>query len=89
MYDMNFIEACSAGLSSFDDLDDYIEAWHEWAHKGEPDLGAFLGISEQEYGLWLRTGKNSVLLDIINGSAAQGAKSGAEKTPHGARAVPA
>lgn len=47
----NFISECLQGRALATDIDDYIDSWHE----GETTdaLPAFLGMSEQEYAVWV------------------------------------
>ena len=47
----NFIEKCIQGSVLLDDIDDFIDEWHE----GENDesLHKFLGMTESEYSLWV------------------------------------
>ena len=91
MFERNFIDACRAGTASLDDLGSFIEHWH--CHVSGIELHEFLGMTEREHALWLRTGKNSVFLDIIGHPAEQGekarARSMAGKTAQESRAVPA
>lgn len=46
-----FIELCIAGKCLLDDIDDYVDAWHE--NPGEIDLSDYLGMDEKEYTLWM------------------------------------
>lgn len=46
-----FMEAALNGEVLFDEIDDFVERWHE-SQSDEP-LYAFLGMTEQEYSLWL------------------------------------
>lgn len=46
-----FIDRCAAGELAEDDIDDFVDAWHE--SPDEEGLGAFLGMAENEYRLWL------------------------------------
>ena len=47
-----FVEKCLGGEALLDDIDDYIDRWHEG--EGDPDasLAAFLGFTDEEYKLW-------------------------------------
>ena len=47
----NFIDKCVRGTALLDDIDDYIDQWHEGG-TGLP-LHAFLGMAQQEYDAWL------------------------------------
>jgi hypothetical protein len=61
-----FVEACLAGEALLDDVDDWVDVWHDAA--GAPrgcreDLEAYLGFSDIEYSLWAE--KPSMLRTII------------------------
>ena len=47
--DQTFVEKCLAGLALLEDIDDYVEAWHEGS--GDPDatLADYLGFTTEEY----------------------------------------
>jgi hypothetical protein len=47
-----FIEFYLKGTVSAEDIDDYVDSWHATAEAGE--IYEFLGLSEEEYALWLR-----------------------------------
>jgi hypothetical protein len=47
----SFFEKYLTGEALANDIDDYIDAWHEGS-ENQP-LHEFLGMSEQEYALWL------------------------------------
>lgn len=47
----NFVTKCLNGEALLDDIDDYIDAWHET--KGEISLHRYLGMSKTEYALWV------------------------------------
>ncbi|HKS90125.1 MAG TPA: hypothetical protein VJR70_11845 [Stellaceae bacterium] len=52
MSDRNlFIELCVSGKAAPQDIDDFIDRWHE--NPEETELQEFLGITPEEYGLWL------------------------------------
>ncbi len=46
-----FIERCLLGDSSPEDIDTYIDQWHE-GNSDEP-LGTFLGLTPDEYRAWV------------------------------------
>lgn len=51
-----FIDLCLSGDAFLDEIDDYIDQWHEG--EGEDlELHEFLGMSEEEYNLWLKCPK--------------------------------
>lgn len=49
---MTFIEECINGTAKTDDIDDYVDAWHE------KDLGVslrqYLGMNKEEYTAWMK-----------------------------------
>ena len=47
----NFIEKCLAHKARPGDIDDYIERWHQ--NPGEQSLHEFLGMTRNEYALWI------------------------------------
>lgn len=47
----NFVTNCLSGEALLDDIDDYVDAWHET--KGEIPLHQYLGMSKTEYALWV------------------------------------
>ena len=47
----NFIKKCLNGEALLDDIDDYIDLWHET--KGEIPLHQYLGMKKSEYKLWV------------------------------------
>jgi len=47
-----FMDLYLNGTVSPEDIDDYVDKWHTSAGTGE--IYEFLGMSEQEYSLWLR-----------------------------------
>ena len=57
----NFIGLCLEGKVSCDEIDDYIDQWHE-APEGR-ELHDYLGLTKQEYGPWLR--RPDALPDIL------------------------
>lgn len=49
---MNFIEMCLAGDVLEDEIDDFVDQWHDGeAGKGQ-ELYEFLGMSWKEYSIW-------------------------------------
>ena len=47
----NFIEKCLNGEALLDDIDDFIDEWHE--SEGKLPLYKFLGMKKSEYSLWV------------------------------------
>ena len=47
-----FIDLCVEGKVPLDDLDDFVDQWHE-APEGI-ELHDYLGMTQEEYSLWLR-----------------------------------
>lgn len=48
-----FIDAVLAGHALVDDIDDWVERWHDSDDETAVDLHAFLGMSSDEYKLWV------------------------------------
>lgn len=61
---MNFKERYLSGLCEFDSIENDVESWHKGEENGV-GLVEYLGMTEQEYGAWLRDGDEAVkkLLD--------------------------
>lgn len=47
----NFIEKCLVGLALPDDIDDFVDSWHDGDSK--LPLHRYLGMSKTEYSLWV------------------------------------
>jgi hypothetical protein len=58
----NFIEQCLAGRVLPEDIDDFVDSWHDG--DSELPLHQYLGMSESEYSLWVAD--PNVLPYIIN-----------------------
>lgn len=43
----DFIKDCLSGKAEYQDIDDYIDLWHE--REGEEELYQFLGMTKDEY----------------------------------------
>ena len=65
---MSFIDAVAAGAAVIDDMDDYIDYWHDHAHvHNDAELHEYLGMSWDEYGQWLMPGdRDAVLQGIVD-----------------------
>ena len=61
----NFIEKCHACEVLFDDIDDFIDQWHE--KPGKKSLYDFLGMTRYEYSLWISD--STILPTIVNAHA--------------------
>jgi hypothetical protein len=48
---MSFMEQCLGGAADLDDIDDFIDVWH--AGGTGVELWEFLGMTRDEYGLWV------------------------------------
>lgn len=46
-----FIDLCLSGEASMNDIDDFVDAWHDGACK--VSMRECLGMSEQEYARWI------------------------------------
>uniref|UniRef100_UPI003FEE9BA3 hypothetical protein n=1 Tax=Ruminococcus bromii TaxID=40518 RepID=UPI003FEE9BA3 len=62
MYEMNFINNCLYGLTDIDEIDDYVEAWHNG--QSNLKLSDYLGMTQDEYEAWIQK-DDSVLRDIL------------------------
>lgn len=51
MYSKNFIQACIDADVLVDEIDDYIDEWHDGDY--DVDLNEFLGMTKEEYRLWV------------------------------------
>ena len=60
----SFIEKCINGDASLDEIDDYIDEWHDSDSTNDLELHEFLGMSWEEYSLWAI--KPSLLEEIVN-----------------------
>lgn len=58
----NFIERCQRGESLLDEIDDFIDDWHE--NQDDLELHEFLGMTWDEYSLWIK--EPNTLSSIIN-----------------------
>ncbi|MFY7962295.1 MAG: hypothetical protein ACOVVK_19625 [Elsteraceae bacterium] len=58
----SFIELCLSGEKRPDDVDDFIETWHSRS-SGDDTLREALGLSVQEYSMWLAAPET--LADIV------------------------
>ena len=63
MFEKSFIDACLTGDALLDDIEDYIEYWHE--NDSGLELNEFLGMTPHEYAEWIKTGEDMVLRDVI------------------------
>lgn len=50
----SFVERCLAGAALPDEIDDYVDTWHDSEAEKGVTLHAFLGMNEHEYALWMR-----------------------------------
>lgn len=49
---MNFIELCLKGHVLADEIDDFVQDWHDGKAGAEQDLHDYLGMSWGEYSVW-------------------------------------
>lgn len=89
MFDMDFITACVKGRCHLRKIDDYVDAWHEGKAGQDEALHEFLGMSEEEYALWVE--RPEVLPFIViarrSGQTVQEIILEAEHQPMAARAA--
>ncbi|MCW7469597.1 hypothetical protein [Leptospira kanakyensis] len=57
-----FIDLCLAGERFIDEIDDFIDEWHD--SESEQSLSEFLGMTKDEYALWVE--KPGILSYIIH-----------------------
>ena len=60
--EISFIDACLSGITTIDNIDEYIEYWH--THDCHDSLIDFLGLTPGEYARWLKSGTG--LEDILH-----------------------
>ncbi|MDB1954231.1 hypothetical protein PMY38_04585 [Clostridium tertium] len=61
MSNMNFIDAVITGDALIDEIDNYIDMWHDG--DSELEIYEFLGMTQREYRLWVED--DSLLKEII------------------------
>lgn len=54
----NFISDCLKGEAFLSDIDSVVEQWHEGKVKGNISLREFLGMTKEEYVLWMKDPEN-------------------------------
>lgn len=59
----SFVEQCLNGGATLDEIDDFVDAWHNGAGAGAT-LSDYLGFSDSEYNLWVQN-PNSLRLIIF------------------------
>ena len=47
-----FVAKCLDGEALLEDIDDYVDLWHEGAGNPGESLSGFLGLTDDEYKLW-------------------------------------
>lgn len=62
--DTSFIDKCISGDALLDEVDDYIDFWHEDSTFESVELYEYLGMTWSEYSLWMTT--PSALNSIVN-----------------------
>jgi hypothetical protein len=89
MSDMDFVTACVKGRSYLQKIDDYIDMWHDGKAGADRELHDFLGMTPEEYALWVE--RPEVLPFIIiahrSGKSVQDVILEAEHQPMAARAA--
>ena len=51
---LTFVERCLNGSALPDEIDDYVDNWHDTDIGTKIPLHAFLGMDKHEYALWMR-----------------------------------
>jgi len=59
-----FIDKCLDGDALLDEIDDHIDAWHDESTSDEIELHTYLGMTWEEYSLWVDN--SAILGSIIN-----------------------
>ncbi len=49
---MSFIDLCLSGEVLEDEIDDFVDQWHDDESESCPELHEYLGMSWEEYSLW-------------------------------------
>jgi len=49
----SFIERCISGDAFLDEIDDYVDIWHDDSTSEDVELHEYLGMTWQEYSLWV------------------------------------
>lgn len=52
MSDLTFIERCLAGTARPEDIENWVDEWHD-ASGTSPSLAEFLGMTDEEYAVWV------------------------------------
>ena len=60
----SFIEKCINGDASLNEIDDYIDEWHDSDLSNGIELHEYLGMTWKEYSIWAI--KPSFLAEIVN-----------------------
>lgn len=60
---MTFIDHCLTGGATLDEIDDYVELWHEGTIGHGMELRELLGMSKPEYARWMQDA--SAIEDIV------------------------
>lgn len=56
---MTFMDKYRKGEAKLEDIDDYIDQWHEKSDGTAMDLPGFLGMTWGQYAYWVETGEVS------------------------------
>lgn len=62
----NFIQDCLEGDAILNDLDKYIDKWHDDTTDDAQTLQEFLGLTAYEYHQWILTGSNTIFREIVH-----------------------
>jgi hypothetical protein len=54
----NFIDDCLNGAALLSDLDDVVDQWHQGKFEGNLSLREVLGMTKEEYVLWMKDPDN-------------------------------
>lgn len=53
MSETTFVEQCLEGRATLEDIDDFVDRWHESDEGEERELHEYLGLTWDEYALWV------------------------------------
>ena len=53
MSEATFVDLCLDGRATLDDIDDFVDRWHEAGDDEERELHEYLGLTWDEYALWV------------------------------------
>lgn len=64
--DISFVEALKQGLADYDDIDDYIDKWHDGPYTCK--IYEFLGMTKQQYFEYIKHHESYLRLTFTKGN---------------------